>query len=131
MLAGVMGGHVTVGTGGYSELASQISSGKLRAVGIASPERLPGVDIPTFKEQGYDVSFVNWRAVVAPKGMTNAERAEMEGAVAKAVKSSEWEAAVKQRGWSDIYMPPAEFADFLKEETTRVEGIFKDLGLLK
>jgi len=130
MLAGVMGGHVTVGTGGYSELASQITTGKVRALGIASPARLPGVDIPTFKEQGYDVSFVNWRAITAPKGMKDAEREEMEAAIAKVVKSEDWAAAIKQRGWSDIYLPPAEFAAFLKEETARVGGIFKDLGLL-
>jgi len=131
MLAGVMGGHVTVGTGGYSELSAQINSGKIRALGIGAPERLPGVDIPTFKEQGYDVSLVNWRAVAGPKNMKDAERAEMEAAIDKVVNGADWKAAVKQRGWSEIYMPPAEFAAFLKEETVRVEGIFKDLGLLK
>ena len=52
MLAQVMGGHITVATGGLNEMAQQIQAGKLRALGISSPERLPGVDIPTFKEQG-------------------------------------------------------------------------------
>ena len=55
MLAQVMGGHLTVATGGLNEMAQQIQTGKLRAIGISSPERLPGVDIPTFKEQGVDV----------------------------------------------------------------------------
>ena len=66
MLAQVMGGHITVATGGLNEMAQQLQAGKLRALGISSPERLPGVDIPTFKEQGVDVELVNWRGLMAP-----------------------------------------------------------------
>ena len=51
MLPQVMGGHITVATGGLNEFAQQLEAGKLRAIAISSPERLPGVDIPTFKEQ--------------------------------------------------------------------------------
>lgn len=131
MLSGVMGGHVTVGTGGYSELSSQIKTGQVRALGIASPERLPGVDIPTFREQGYDVSFVNWRAVVSSADPKGQERAELEAAVAEMVKTEEWKQTIGERGWQDIYMPPAEFAAFLKEEQARVQALFKDLGLIQ
>ena len=66
MLPLVMSGKVTVATGGLNEVAGQFKAGKLRAIGISSPERLPGVDIPTFKEQGLDVTLVNWRGLMAP-----------------------------------------------------------------
>ena len=52
MLAQVMGGHLTVATGGLNEMAQQIQTGKLRAIGISSPERLPGVDIPDLQGAG-------------------------------------------------------------------------------
>ncbi|WP_127751793.1 tripartite tricarboxylate transporter substrate-binding protein [Devosia sp. 1566] len=130
MLSGVMGGHVTVGTGGYSELASQIESGELRALAIGAPEPIEGIDIPTFVEQGYDVQLVNWRAVVSNKDPRGEERAALEAAVAKMVTTPEWQAALDQRGWQDIYMPPEEFAEFLKTEEARVELLFKELGLL-
>jgi putative tricarboxylic transport membrane protein len=131
MLSGVMGGHVTVGTGGYSELSAQINAGKVRALAISSPERLPGIDIPTFKEKGYDVNLVNWRAVFAPKDLRAEEKQELEQAIDKMVKSEDWKVAVKQRGWSDAYMPAAEFAAFVKQEHVRAENLFKELGLLK
>ena len=73
MLAQVMGGHITVATGGLNEMAQQIQAGKLRALGISSPERLPGVDIPTFKEQGIDVTLINWRGLMAPAKMRPAD----------------------------------------------------------
>ena len=64
-LTSVLGGHVTVGISGYGEFGPQVESGKLRALALSSEERLPGVDIPTLKEQGVDVAFFNWRGLFA------------------------------------------------------------------
>jgi putative tricarboxylic transport membrane protein len=69
MLPLVMSNRVTVATGGLNEFVGQIKTGKLRALGLSSPERLPGVDIPTFREQGVDATLVNWRGFAAPSGL--------------------------------------------------------------
>ena len=69
-LAALLGGKVTAGISGVAEYDGQIKSGKLRAIGVTSAERIPGVDIPTFKEQGIDLVIANWRSVVAPPGIT-------------------------------------------------------------
>ncbi|MES6452340.1 efflux RND transporter permease subunit, partial [Cutibacterium acnes] len=45
-LAAILGAKVTAGISGLSEYESQIKSGKLRALGITSEKRLPGIDIP-------------------------------------------------------------------------------------
>ena len=131
MLAQVMGGHITVATGGLNEMAQQIQAGKLRALGISSPERLPGVDIPTFKEQGIDVTLVNWRGLMAPAKMRPADRKALDAALAKAVQTEEWQALLKERGWVDMYQPSEEFAAFLGTERPRIEGILKQVGLVK
>ena len=131
MLAQVMGGHLTVATGGLNEMAQQIQAGKLRALGISSPERLPGVDIPTFKEQGLDVTLVNWRGLMAPARMKPAEKKALDAALAEMVKSDGWRALLKERGWVDMYQPAAEFAAFLDPERARIEGILNDVGLVQ
>jgi putative tricarboxylic transport membrane protein len=131
MLAQVMGGHLTVATGGLNEFAQQLEAGKLRALGISSPERLPGVDIPTFKEQGVDVELVNWRGLMAPANLRPADQQALADAVDKMVQSAEWQEIVKDRGWVDLYLPAEPFAGFLKEEQVRIEGILKDTGLLQ
>src|SRR5918993_1752088 len=69
-LAAILGGRVTAGISGYGEFESQIKAGKLRLVGVTSPNRLPNVDGPTLKEQGVDLEIANWRAVVAPPGIS-------------------------------------------------------------
>ena len=131
MLAQVMGGHLTVATGGLNEMAQQIQTGKLRAIGISSPELLPGVDIPTFKEQGVDVTLVNWRGLMAPAKMRPADMKALDAAMGEMVRSDEWQALLKERGWVDMYLPAEGFAAFLTPERTRIEGILRDVGLVQ
>ena len=72
--AAIMGGHVAAGISGYGEFAAQIKSGKLRAIAISADKRMPGMDIPTLKEQGIDVEMVNWRGVFGAPGINDAQR---------------------------------------------------------
>jgi putative tricarboxylic transport membrane protein len=130
-LAAIMGGKVTAGISGYGEYEGQIKAGKLRVVGVTSPERTPGVDAPTFKEQGIDLVLTNWRSVVAPPGITDAQKKALIAVVEKMVKSESWKTILKQKGWDDAYLPGDEFAAFLKEEQTRVAGVLKSVGLVK
>jgi putative tricarboxylic transport membrane protein len=131
MLAQVMGGHITVATGGLNEFAQQLQAGKLRALAISSPERLPGVEIPTLKEQGVDVELVNWRGLMAPEGMRERDRRALEDALGAMVKSARWQAILKERGWVDAYLPSEPFAAFVKSEQARIAALLEDLGLVR
>ena len=129
MLPLVMGGKVTVATGGLNEVAGQFAAGKLRPIGLSSPERLPGVDIPTFREQGVDATLVNWRGLMAPPSIGAEDKAALEAAIAKMVQGEPWKKLLVQREWVDLHMPSDAFAAFVKEEQTRVSALLKDLGL--
>jgi putative tricarboxylic transport membrane protein len=130
-LAAILGGKVTAGISGYSEYEGQIKTGRLRAIGVTSPERLPGVDVPTFKEQGIDLVLTNWRSVVAAPGITPQQRQALAGAIDKMAKSPAWKDILKQKGWIDAYLPGDAFAAFLKQEQTRVAAVLKSVGLVK
>ncbi len=130
-LAAILGGKVTAGISGYGEYEGQIKSGRLRAVGVTSPERLPGADVPTFKEQGIDLVITNWRAVVAPPGITAEQKKALSEAIEKMAKSAAWKDILKQKGWADAYLPADTFAKFLKDEQARVNDVLKSVGLVK
>jgi putative tricarboxylic transport membrane protein len=130
-LSAILGGHVTVGIGGYGEYQSLISDGKVRALAISSDERLQDVSIPTLKEQGIDVSFFNWRGLMAPPGIRDADLKVLADAVAKMVASPAWKETVAKRQWTDLYQPAPEFAAFIKDDRAKMEGILTDLGLVK
>jgi putative tricarboxylic transport membrane protein len=120
---------LVMATGGLNEVAGQFKAGKLRPIGISSPERLPGVDIPTFREQGVDATLVNWRGLMAPPGISAGDKQMLGDAVARMVKSDQWKKLVREREWVDLYMPADPFAAFLKDEQTRLSALLKELGI--
>ncbi len=130
-LAEMLGGRVTAGISGYNEFESQIKSGKLRALGLSTAKRMAGVDLPTLREQGLDVEFVNWRGIVAAPGISPAQKAALSAAIDKAVKSDNWAQVLKTRGWEASYAGADEFTAFLKSEQVRVQGILGSIGLVK
>ena len=73
-IAAILGGNVTVGGGGCSELAEYITTGKMRAIAVTSDTRLKGINVPTLKEQGINVVIGNWRGVYGAPGITAAQR---------------------------------------------------------
>ncbi|HEY7688768.1 MAG TPA: tripartite tricarboxylate transporter substrate-binding protein [Dongiaceae bacterium] len=130
-LAAIMGGHVTAGVSGLGEWEGQIQAGELRALAISAPERLAGLDVPTLKEQGVDVELANWRAVVAPPGIDDAQRKELLTAVESMVQSDGWKKTLTDKKWLDLYLAGDEFASFLAAENTRVTETLKQIGLVQ
>jgi putative tricarboxylic transport membrane protein len=130
-LSSILGGHVTAGISGYGEFGPQVDAGKLRALAISADERMPGVDIPTLKEQGLDVSFFNWRGMWAPAGIRNADLKALSTAVETLLASPAWKETLTKRQWVDLAQPAAEFAAFVKDDRTKMEKILTDLGLAK
>ena len=130
-LAAILGGKVTAGISGYGEYEGQIKAGKLRAIGVTSPKRLPGVDVPTFREQGVDLVLTNWRSVMAAPGITDAQKKALADLVDKLAKSKTWNDILKQKGWDAAYLPGDAFVKFLGDEQTRVGNVLKSVGLVK
>lgn len=130
-LAAILGGKVTAGISGYSEYEGQIKAGKLRAIGITAAARRPGIDVPTFKEQGVDLVLTNWRSVVAAPGISAEQKKVLADAIEKMVKSPAWQEVLKQKGWDDAYLAGDPFADFLKKENVRVTDVLRSIGLVK
>src|SRR5688572_14897216 len=126
-LSAILGGQVSVGINGLAEFAAQIEAGTVRALAISSAERLPGLDIPTLREQGVDVEFENWRSVVAPPGIDARERQRLESAIAAMVASPEWRAALERYRWLDRYLPGDDFARFVDREEMRVRTTLQQL----
>ncbi len=112
---------------GYMDVSDQIEGGRLRALGLASPERLPGVDIPTLTEQGYDVDLANWRAMVAPPGITDEEKEELTKLVVETVETPEWKSAVERNKWTPVFLTGPELEPWLREEESRVAKLVEVL----
>jgi putative tricarboxylic transport membrane protein len=130
-LAAILGGKVTAGISGYGEFESQIKAGKLRLVGITSPNRLSNVDGPTLKEQGVELEIANWRSVVAAPGLSADQKKALVDTIDKMVKSKEWQDILKQKGWDDAYLSGDAFAKQLNDDIARTKEVLMSVGLVK
>jgi putative tricarboxylic transport membrane protein len=128
----VLGGHVTVSVAGVSEFTQLVKTNKLRALCVTSSKRVTALpDTPTCKEAGADVEVVNWRAIFAAPGISEADLKVLSAAVEKTVKSAAWQEVLKKQDWTDLYLPAAPFKAFLEPERQRVAAVLKDLGMIK
>jgi putative tricarboxylic transport membrane protein len=99
-------------------------------LGVTSPERLPGLDAPTLKEQGIDLQFTNWRGLVAPPGITDAQRDALTKLVQDLFKTKGWKKAMAENGWTPALLTGQRFEDYIVSENQRVEDILAKLGLV-
>lgn len=130
-LAAVLGNQVAGAVAGYGEFEAQIKAGRLRAIGISAPRRQANIDVQTFKEQGYGVELANWRGIVAPPGVSAADKAKLVGALDKMHASKEWQDILKTRNWTDLYMSGSKYDIFLKTEANRAKTVLQEIGLVK
>jgi putative tricarboxylic transport membrane protein len=129
LMPAILGGEVKAGFTGIGESEEQVEAGEIRVLGVTSAEKVTGLDAPTLKESGVDVELVNWRGLVAPPEISDADRQALIGMVEKTVASPQWKAALEKNGWIDAYMPGEEFGGFITSENKRVGEVLAELGL--
>jgi putative tricarboxylic transport membrane protein len=128
--AAILGGNVTIGGGGLSEIVEYIQAGKMRAVGVTSDKRIKGVDIPTLKEQGFDVVIGNWRGIYGAPGITPAQTSDLIKAVTAATKTKFWQETLEKNGWTAALMTGKEFGDFVDFEFSSLRATMYLSGML-
>ncbi|MEU7009538.1 tripartite tricarboxylate transporter substrate binding protein [Streptomyces sp. NPDC046332] len=129
LLASILGNKVAFGVSGVGEYLDQIESGELRLLAVTGAERVPGLDAPTLREAGLDTEFINWRGIVAPPGLSDAERDKLVGLVKELHDSPQWRESLRKNGWNDAFMPGEQFGTFLTEQDKQVASVLKELGL--
>ena len=128
--AAILGGNVTVGGSGYSEFAEYIKAGKMRAIGVTSEKRLPGINVPTMRESGFDVVLGNWRGVYGAPGITPEQRAALTDIIVKATKSKAWAESLEANGWTSSLLTGKAFDDFVDNDFAALRGTMHLAGML-
>jgi putative tricarboxylic transport membrane protein len=128
-VAAILGGNVTIGGSGYSEFQQYIDSGKMRAVGITSGERVKGIDVPTLKEQGINVEIGNWRGVYGAAGITPAQRDALTEMIVKATNSKAWADALVKNNWTPALLTGKAFDEFVDRDFSSLRATMVRAGM--
>ncbi|NYG54978.1 Bug family tripartite tricarboxylate transporter substrate binding protein [Nocardioides perillae] len=129
LLPAILGSKLDFATSGAGEFLDQIESGEVRVLATSGEERLEQVDAPTLVESDVDLVFTNWRGIVAPPEVDDADRDAMIAALEQLHASDGWEQALEDNGWEDAFMTGDEFEAFLTEQDARVRDTLSQLGL--
>jgi len=130
VVAQALGGQIKVITGGYAELGQYIKNGQFRVLAIGAPNRVEGIDAPTLKESGYDVTIGNWRGVYGAANLTPEQRQAVIEAVVAATKSKTWQDNIQTNAWSPSILTGDDFGKFVDEEHVRLRAMLVKVGLL-
>jgi putative tricarboxylic transport membrane protein len=129
-VAAILGNNVSVGGSGYSEFQQYIEAGKMRAIAVTSATRLKGIDVPTMKEQGFNVELGNWRGVYAAPGITPEQRKALVDMVVKATKSKSWAEAMEKNNWTPALLVDKQFEDFVEREFAALRVTMVKAGMV-
>lgn len=130
LLPAVLGGKVAFGASGFGEFLDQVEAGQLRVLAVTSEAPIDALkDVPTLKSAGIDLVFTNWRGIVAPPGISDADKKVWIDALTRMHESAEWKAELAKRGWTDAFVTGDEFGAFLTAQDTSVAELLKQLGL--
>lgn len=126
----LLGSHVTA-LMSYSTMGVQYK-GKFRALAIASEERMDVLpDVPTFKEQGYDIVEGAYRGVAAPPGTPDEIVKILADAFEKVMKDPEVRKKMDQNAFKTEFMGPEASLALVKKKMVEYETIMKELGRIK
>lgn len=127
----ILSGDVDAAASGLAEFSDQVAAGEMRLLAVSSEEPIEGVDAPTIKEAGYDVSVANWRGIVAPPEISDAQRDAIVSKIEKMHDTKEWKQTLESNNWEDFLMTGDKFAEYVKAEDKDITQTLKDLGIIE
>ena len=129
----VMGGHIDIASLSAGAAINAARQGQLRIIGVTSETRGDGplAAVPTWKEQGVDVVFSNVRLLLGPKGMSPAQIAYWDAALAKIVATADWKKEVERNEAIPDYAGSKESAQRMARLYGQLKTALVDAGLAK
>ncbi len=130
-LTDLLAGRTQASSAGLPALLPHIKSGKLRAIAVGTPQRLPALpDVPTVAEMGHKgFETSQWYGILAPAGTPREIVKRLQEESLKALRSN----AVTERFASDSAVggggPPEEFAAFIAQQQKVWGDIVRRAGI--
>jgi tripartite-type tricarboxylate transporter receptor subunit TctC len=128
-ITALLGGHVDLTAGGPAAITPHVKAGKLRPLASWGPKRHEGFpDVPTFKELGYDIEYLIWAGLFAPKGTPEPVMKVLRDAARKAVEDPEFKTMMSKVNSPIHYLDAPDFQKFWMADAKRLADVVKVVG---
>jgi tripartite-type tricarboxylate transporter receptor subunit TctC len=124
----LIAGHLPMSFGTVGQALPQYKGGVLKALGVSSEKRYPSIpEVPTFKEQGFDVVTTEWFGLLAPAGTPQPIIDKLNAEIGRMLKSPDL--GERLTAIELVHSTPAELGTFIQAETDRWAPLIKSLKL--
>jgi tripartite-type tricarboxylate transporter receptor subunit TctC len=127
----VLAGNVPLAVVDLPASLQQIKAGKLVAVAVTSPQRLPQLpDVPTVSEAGltgYDST--GWFGVVAPAGTPQAIVHKLNAEIVAALNDEQVKASMRNLGVEPAPTTPEQFEAYIRSETQKWAKVIRQANI--
>lgn len=128
----LLGGHIDAMSQAINNAIPHYRAGKMRILALSTAKRSPELpDVPTFREQGFDVVIEGWTAFMGPKGLTPAQVAYWEELFSRTVQHPEWKKYLEAYAWEWGYRNSRDTADYLRKDHEVSKALLTELGMAK
>ena len=133
VMTALLGGHIDIASTSITAAVRQLQAGKVRVLGISGSRRLSGdmAQVPTWREQGADAEFSNYRGFIGPPGMSAAQVAYWEGVLADLDRDESWQTYIERNQLDRRLMNGRDARKYMEDLDGPVKAVLGELGLLK
>ncbi len=128
----LLGGHIDMMAVAIDNAVPHYKNGNMRILGVSTPQRVPALpDVPTLKEQGFDVVLGGFTMVMGPRGLTPAQIAYWESIIERAVNHADWKRQLAVDFQDPDFRKAAPTRDYLKQQYDFLRTVLTDMGMTK
>jgi putative tricarboxylic transport membrane protein len=131
-MAGLLSGEIAALSTGLSEAIALADAGEVLILAVTAPERVEAVpDVPTLKELGVDIEFVNWRGFFAAPGLSEEDRSAYADLLQEMMTTEAWATVRDRNGWIDIFNRGEDFSAYLTNQETEMKELMTEMGFIQ
>ena len=126
----LLGNQIAIMFDNMPSVIPHVRSGKLRAIAISTAKRSPELpDVPTIAEAGVPgYEAVSWFGLFAPAATPKPVLDKLSTALSKVLANPEVQKKISAQGGETVNETPAQFAAFIRSETTKWGKVVKESG---
>ena len=130
-MIGLLGNEVQMMFVTFSSAITFVKQGRVRMLGVIAPERVPALpEIPTMREQGFDMVVGSWQGIFVPKGTPRPIIDRLFKIAHETMKHPDVVKRMNEGGVSIVVSKsPEDFAAFHKRENDRFAKVIKDANI--
>jgi tripartite-type tricarboxylate transporter receptor subunit TctC len=131
-IAATLGGHIHLSFILAPDIREYVKSGKIRVLAVGGEKRLTEPEfaqVPTFREQGLDITYSTWQGIAAPKGLPEDVRNKLAEGLKGMINDPVFIKSMEDMGLAVEYLGPQESLNQWIADNTKLSKIVKETGI--